>query len=94
MKPRRGLRLIILLLALPLVGCHPAWDVTLPGPAGEAIINRETLKALADFAVQVDGEPAIPLERVFVVQGYQMIDEIVIEDEDGREHRSWHALCE
>lgn len=95
MKPQHRLLLAFPLLILILAGCKPAWQIAVQGPSGEAAINRETLESLADFAVEVDGEQIVPLERVLVVQGYRLVDEIVVNDRAGGEQRyQWAAAAD
>src|SRR5690606_39625337 len=93
MTSRRLIRLIACLLVLALVGCAPAWEVSITGGPADIVLDREALRALEGFAVEVEGGEAVPLEQVFYEHGFQVIDEIVVEGEDGQKRAyDWGAV--
>jgi len=96
MKPQCLLRFIACLVALlALAGCASAWEVSITGGPADIVLDREALRALEGFAVEVEGGEAVPLEQVFYEHGFQVIDEIVVESEDGQKRAyDWGAVMD
>jgi hypothetical protein len=93
MRRRYGCGLAVIVLAL--AGCRPAWEVTISGAPGQVSVDAEVIESLADFAVEVEDDALVPLEQVLYEQGYKVIDEIVVEDGAGAEHRyEWAAVTD
>src|SRR5690606_18738470 len=96
MKPQCLLRFIACLVALlALAGCASAGAVSITGGPADIVLGREALRALDGFAVEVEGGEAVPLEQVFYEHGFQVIDEIVVESEDGEKRAyDWGAVMD
>jgi hypothetical protein len=83
-------------LLLLLVGCSPAWQATIVKPDGTPFtVDRTILKDLSDFAVEVDGRPQVPLERVLLAAGHRVVERLAIVDVDGaRLEFEWAAVAD
>jgi hypothetical protein len=73
-----------LVLVACLVGCAPSWGASLSRPDGSAFpVDAAVLRGLEEFAEPVQGQQAIPLERVLVSAGHAAVDSLWVETEDG-----------
>jgi hypothetical protein len=83
-------------LLLLLVGCTPAWQATIVEPDGSPfVVDNTVLKSLSDFAVEVDGRPQVPLERVLLAAGHRVVERLAIVDVDGaRLEFEWAAVAD
>jgi len=81
---RRVLIVHALVVVVCLVGCGPSWEVSLSRPDGSAFhVDSAVLSGLEEFAEPVQGQQAIPLERVLVSAGHTAVDTVRVVNEDG-----------
>ena len=86
-----------LVLAVCLVGCGPSWEVSLSRPDGSAfLVDAALLGELEEFAEPVEGQQAIPLERVLVSAGHAAVDTLrVVREDGGAESRfEWKLIAD
>lgn len=74
-------RAFLLLLLLLVAGCRPAWTLEVVGSAGTLYVDRGTFETLADFVSEVEGQAALPLERLLYVAGEELVAEVVLAEE-------------
>jgi hypothetical protein len=86
----------VLALALCLVACSPAWQVTVSQPDGGAlVVDSGVLRGLEVYAEDVDSGQAVPLERVLLSAGHASVEELVVTQADGAERRmDWLAVAD
>jgi hypothetical protein len=84
------------LLLLLIAGCNPAWQATIVEPDGSPfVVDRTVVKSLSGFAVEVDGRPQVPLERVLLAAGHRAVERLVVMDADGaRLEFEWAAVAD
>jgi hypothetical protein len=77
-------------------GCGSTWQAEVAQPDGSPfVVDRTVLKSLSDFAVEVDGRPQVPLERVLLTVGHRVIERLVVVDVDGaRFEFEWAAVAD
>jgi len=84
------------LILLGVGGCGPAWQAEVVQPDGSSFVVDETvLASLSDFAVEVDGQSQVPLERVLLAAGHRVVERLVVMDVDGaRLEFEWEAVAD
>jgi hypothetical protein len=87
---------LLLTLLVVLAGCGPAWQATVVRPDGSPFpVDKSVLKSLDDFAIEIDGQPQVPLERVLLAAGHRAVDRLEIVDADGARHEfEWAAVAD
>jgi hypothetical protein len=87
--------LLVLALLVTLIGCRPSWQATLLGPDGNpSLVNRQVLQSLNEFATEVRGQRQVPLERVLLDGGYQVVERLIVTDTDGTRHEfEWATVA-
>ncbi len=87
---------LFLTLLVILAGCGPAWQAAIIQPDGDPFpVDKSVLKSLGDFAIESDGQPQIPLERVLHAAGHRAIDRLALVDADGaRLEFEWAAVAD
>jgi hypothetical protein len=87
--------LAALTIILLLAGCAPAWQTVVIAPDGSQWpVDRQALDDMADYAGELAGTQAVPLERVLWIAGHQVIEELVVTNATGAEHRfDWPAVA-
>jgi hypothetical protein len=88
--------LLTLSLVVQLAACGSPWEVTAYAPAGTAFeVNTHVLQGLYDFAEEVDGSLAVPLERVLVAAGHSAVERLVVVETDGtRSDFQWAVVAD
>jgi hypothetical protein len=86
-----------LVLAVFLAACGPTWQVAVSRPDGtELLVDAALLADLHDFAEPLEGEEAIPLERVLLAAGNSVVDtlHVTIEGDGGESSFDWPSVAE
>ena len=88
--------LLLLTLLAILTGCGPAWQAAIIQPDGDPfLVDKTVLENLGDFAIEIDGQTQIPLERVLHAAGHRAIERLALVDADGaRLEFDWAAVAE
>jgi hypothetical protein len=88
--------LLALALALPLASCANPWETTLCEPDGGTFrVDAGVLEGLSEFAEEVDGRRAVPLEQVLVSAGHSVVECLVVFDSEGMGHEfEWAPLAD
>lgn len=72
------------LILVLLVGCGASWQAEVLRPDGTALtLNSRFLGEQASFAEKVDGQPAVPLERILAQAGHRAVERVVLVGADG-----------
>jgi hypothetical protein len=97
---KAGARVVRWLLAglilLGVGGCGSVWQAEVVRPDGSSfVVDKTVLTSLSDFAVEVDGRPQVPLERVLLAAGHRVVERLAIVDVDGaRLEFEWEAVAD
>ncbi len=88
--------LLALVLALPLASCAEPWETTLRDPDGGTFrVDAGVLEGLSEFAEEVAGRRAVPLEQVLVSAGHSVVECLVVFDLEGMRHEfEWPELAD
>lgn len=93
----RLLILPVLVFTLCLASCRPAWVVAVSRPDGTDLLVDATLLAeFSDFAEPLEGEQAVPLERVLVAAGHSAVDtlHITVEGDGSESSFVWASVAD
>ena len=84
------------LILLGVGGCGSDWQAEVVQPDGSSfVVDKTVLTSLSDFAVEVDGRPQVPLERVLLAAGHRVVERLAIVDVDGaRLEFEWEAVTD
>jgi len=67
--------LLALFLALLLPACGAPWQVSVAGPNGNYLqVDAGVLREYEDFTQALEGQQAVPIERVLVAAGHTAVD--------------------
>jgi hypothetical protein len=94
--PKRSWKILFALITLALLtSCGSSWQAVLARPAGgDQVVDGRFLGDLARFAEEVDGQEAVPLERVLVAAGYQAVERLAAIEPDGARHEfAWAEVA-
>ncbi|MBN1485422.1 MAG: alkaline phosphatase family protein [Chloroflexia bacterium] len=84
---KRKSSLVLLALVLLLAACGPSWELSVPRPDGSAFpVNRTLLEERSDMAEEVQGQSAVPLERILFDAGHRAIESLVVITPAGDAH--------
>lgn len=88
--------LLGLALVLCLASCAPAWQVTVSQPDGGTFVaDAGVLRELEVFAEDVEGGRAVPVERVLVSAGHEVIEDLVVVEADGSQRSiAWLGVAD
>lgn len=83
----------LLVLAVMLASCGPAWQAVVVAPSGgDVVVDAQVLRGLADFA---DEERGVPLERVLWTAGHHAIERLILTEAEGTRHEmEWAAVAD
>jgi hypothetical protein len=84
---------LVAVLVAALTGCRPAWQATVLAPDGSPFtVDRQVLENLGDLAEEGHG---VPLERVLLGAGYEVIERLIVVGDDGTRHTfDWPAAAD
>jgi len=87
---------LTLALLLSLAACTPSWQATLSMPdGGTFVVDAQVLAGLSDFAEEVDGYQAVPLERVLVAAGHLALERLQVTDsEEAPRELEWASVAD
>jgi hypothetical protein len=83
---------LVALAFLCLLACGPSWQASIVAPDGsDYVVNNQVLEVFEDFASEDGG---IPLERVLLAAGHEVVEQIVVTGLEGDRHDfDWAAVA-